>query len=156
MNNTKAVIDLKPALDYHKLDSRVLRDFEMFSNRQFANSLGRLLPSALEEIVVGLSGIDPQKKVNQITAEERKNLVSVLKGIPLDITGARPLEEAVVTAGGVDVKEINPSTMESKLVEGLYFCGEVMDVDADTGGYNLTIAFSTGRLAGLSAAMKSK
>ncbi|MBN2557843.1 MAG: NAD(P)/FAD-dependent oxidoreductase [Clostridia bacterium] len=150
-SDAQASIDLKPALDTDKLDARILRDFTQSSNKQFSNSLGALLPSSLIAPIVIMSGIDPVKKCNQITAAERKGLAALLKDIRLDITGPRPLEEAIVTAGGVDVSEINPSTLESNLVKGLYFCGEIIDVDANTGGYNLTIAFSTGRLAGLSA-----
>lgn len=150
--NTTASIDLKPALDYEKLDKRILRDFSENSRKQFSNSLDKLLPSGLIPTIIKLSGIDPDKKVNQITQEERKFLVELLKNIKLDITGARPISEAIVTAGGVCTGEINPSTMESKIIKGLYFCGEMIDVDANTGGYNLTIAFSTGRLAGLSCA----
>lgn len=150
--NTYASIDLKPALDPDKLDKRILRDFTQESRKQFSNSLNKLIPSGLIPIIINLSGIDPEKKVNQITQSERKRLVDLLKGLKLEITGARPLKEAIVTAGGVDTREINPSTMESKIIKGLYFCGEMIDVDANTGGYNLTIAFSTGRLAGLSSA----
>ncbi len=149
---TVAMIDLKPALEKEKLDKRILRDFQENSRRQFSNSLGGLLPLGLIEPIIKLSGINPEKKVNQITQAERKKLVVLLKGVRLDITGARPLKEAIVTAGGVDTGEINPSTMESKVIRNLYFCGEMMDVDANTGGYNLTIAFSTGRLAGISCA----
>ena len=150
--NTTASIDLKPALDHEKLDKRILRDFSENSRKQFSNSLDKLLPSGLIPTIIKLSGIDSDKKVNQIKQAERKSLVELLKNLKLDITGARPLSEAIVTAGGVSTREINPSTMESKIVQGLYFCGEMMDVDANTGGYNLTIAFSTGRLAGLSCA----
>lgn len=150
--NTTASIDLKPALDIEKLDKRILRDFTENSRKQFSNSLEKLLPSGLIPTFIKLSGINPDKKVNQITHVERRSLVELFKNIKLDITGARPLKEAIVTAGGVSTKEINPSTMESKIVKGLYFCGEIIDVDANTGGYNLTIAFSTGRLAGLSCA----
>jgi len=150
--NTTAVIDLKPALDIEKLDKRILRDFSESSRKQFSNSLDKLLPSGLIPTIIKLSGIDPDKKVNQITQVERKSLVELFKNLKLDITGARPLKEAIITAGGVSTVEINPSTMESKIVNGLYFCGEMIDVDANTGGYNLTIAFSTGRLAGLSCA----
>ncbi|MFO7611656.1 MAG: aminoacetone oxidase family FAD-binding enzyme [Clostridia bacterium] len=150
--DAQASIDLKPALDAEKLDARILRDFTAASNKQFSNSLGALLPSSLIMPIIAMSGIDPVKKCNQITAAERKGLAALLKYISLDITGPRPLEEAIVTAGGVDVSEINPSTLESNLVKGLYFCGEIIDVDANTGGFNLTIAFSTGRLAGLTSA----
>ncbi len=147
----RLVIDLKPALDEETLDKRLLRDFGENKNRDFANSLGALLPQKLIPVVVDKSGIAPDKKVNSVTKEERRRLVSLLKGLEFDIVGTRPIAEAIVTRGGVDVKEINPSTMESRLVSGLYFAGELMDVDAYTGGYNLQIAFSTGRLAGISA-----
>lgn len=150
--NTTASIDLKPALDHETLDKRILRDFSESLRKQFSNSLDKLLPARLIPVIIKLSGINPDKKVNQITTEERGNLVSLLKDLKLEITGLRPLSEAIVTAGGVSTKEINPSTMESKIVKGLYFCGEMIDVDANTGGYNLTIAFSTGRLAGISCA----
>ncbi len=148
----KATIDLKPALDEETLDKRLLRDFETNINRDFANSLGALLPSKLVPVIVKKSGIAPHKKINSVTKEERKRLASLLKGLSFNVIGTRPIAEAIVTRGGVDVKEINPSTMESKKVGGLYFAGELMDVDAYTGGYNLQIAFSTGRLAGISAA----
>lgn len=150
--NTTASIDLKPALDHETLDKRILRDFSENLRKQFSNSLDRLLPARLIPVIIKLSGINPDKKVNQITQTERKALVELLKDIKLDITGLRPLSEAIVTAGGVSTKEINPSTMESKIVKGLYFCGEMIDVDANTGGYNLTIAFSTGMRAGVSCA----
>lgn len=141
-------IDLKPALDEKQLDARILRDFDKFKNKQFINSLDELLPKKLIGVVVRLSGIEERKEVNAISREERKNLVSLLKNFRLDVKGFRPIEEAIVTSGGVSVKEINSSTMESKLVSGLYFAGEVIDVDAYTGGFNLQIAFSTGYLAG--------
>lgn len=141
-------IDLKPALDEKQLDTRILRDFEKFSKKQFINSLDELLPKKLISTVVALSGIDERKTVNQISKDERKNLVNVLKNFKIDVKGFRPIEEAIVTSGGVNVKEINSSTMESKLTGGLYFAGEVIDVDAYTGGFNLQIAFSTGYLAG--------
>ena len=146
----KLVIDLKPALSEEKLDDRVQRDFEKNSRRQFKNSLDDLLPQKLIPVIVKLSGIHPEKYVNQITKEERRRLVKQLKNLELTITGSRSLKEAIVTAGGVCTDEINPSTMESKLIKGLYFAGEVIDVDAYTGGFNLTIAFSTGYLAGMS------
>lgn len=143
------VIDLKPALDEQKLDERIRRDFEKFSRKQFKNSLDELLPQKLIPVVIKLSQISPDKFVNQITKEERRKLVSILKKFTLTIVGARPIDEAIVTAGGISTNEINPSTMESKLIKGLYFAGEVIDVDAYTGGFNLTIAFSTGYLAGM-------
>ena len=149
-NDIKMTIDLKPALSYEKLDERIQRDFDKFSRKQLKNSLDELLPQKMIPIVIELSGIHPEKAVNQITKEERKKLVSLLKGMDISITGARPIKEAIVTAGGVKISEINPSTMESKIVKGLYFAGEIIDVDAYTGGFNLTIAFSTGYLAGIS------
>ncbi|MEI6131745.1 MAG: NAD(P)/FAD-dependent oxidoreductase [Bacillota bacterium] len=141
-------IDLKPALDEKKLDERILRDFSKIQNRQFCNALDELLPQKLVPVVIALSGIAPEKKVNSITKEERRTIVGLLKNLSFSIDGARPLVEAIVTAGGVETDEINPSTMESKLVPGLYFAGEVIDVDAYTGGFNLTIALSTGHTAG--------
>ncbi len=145
-------IDLKPALDRETLDRRLLREFGDNPNKDYVNLLGALLPAKLVPVFAELSGIDPRRKANGITREERSTIVSLLKEFRLTAEGTRPPEEAVVTSGGVCVKEINPSTMESRLVKGLYFAGEVIDVDAYTGGYNLQIAFSTGRLAGLSAA----
>ncbi|HOQ00028.1 MAG TPA: NAD(P)/FAD-dependent oxidoreductase [Acetivibrio clariflavus] len=144
------LIDLKPALTEEKLDERIQRDFEKFSRKQFKNALDELLPKKLIPVVIRLSEIPPDKFVNQITKEERRNLVRVLKKFTLTINGSRPIDEAIVTAGGVSTDEINPSTMESKLIKGLYFAGEIIDVDAYTGGFNLTIAFSTGYLAGSS------
>lgn len=141
-------IDLKPALDTKQLDQRLLRDFEKYSNRNFGNALGDLLPQKLIPVVLMLSGIDPEKKVNLVTKEERKTLLHLLKGLPLTIVGVTGYQEAVVTSGGICVDEIDPSTMQSKLVEGLYFAGEVLDLDAYTGGFNLQIAFSTGYTAG--------
>jgi predicted Rossmann fold flavoprotein len=142
-------IDLKPALDEETLDARLQRDFEKFSRKQFKNSLDELLPQKLIPVMIMLSRIPEDKPVNQITKEERRSLVRLLKAFPLEITGSRPIAEAIVTAGGVRTDEINPSTMESKKIKGLYFAGEVIDVDAYTGGFNLTIAFSTGCMAGL-------
>jgi predicted Rossmann fold flavoprotein len=146
----KLVIDLKPALDEEKLDNRIIRDFEKFSRKQLKNSMGELLPQKLIPVAISLSGIDPDKFVNQITKDERRSFVKLLKNFTLTIKGSRPITEAIVTAGGVSTVEIDPSTMQSKLVEGLYFAGEVIDVDGYTGGFNLTIAFSTGYLAGSS------
>lgn len=148
----RAVIDLKSALDEEQLDKRLLRDFSDNKNRDFCNSLSALLPQKLIPVIVEKSGIDPHKKVNSVTKEERRRLVLLLKGLSFTLCGKRPIDEAIVTRGGVAVNEINPSTMESKLVRGVYFAGEVIDVDAYTGGYNLQIAFSTGALAGESAA----
>ena len=149
---TLAYIDLKPALDEEQLDKRVLRDFEEAKNKQFKNSLNHLFPQKLIPVMIALSGIDPDKKVNIISKEERKNFVTLIKNLPLTIEGVRDFKEAIITKGGVSVKEVNPSTMESKKVKGLYFAGEVLDLDALTGGYNLQIAWSTGYLAGINAA----
>lgn len=143
-------IDLKPALSIDELDKRILRDFEETINKQFKNSIHKLLPAKMIPVIIALSGIDPDKKVNEISKEERKNLVMLLKHLPLTVTGLRGWNEAIITKGGVSVKDVNPSTMESKLVKNLYFCGEVLDLDAMTGGYNLQIAWSTGYLAGSS------
>lgn len=145
----KLIIDLKPALEEDKLYDRIHRDFEKFSRKQFKNSLDELLPQKLIPVIINLSGISPEKFVNQITREERKILVKIFKNLELNIIGSRPVTEAIVTSGGVATDEINPSTMESKLVKGLYFAGEIIDVDGYTGGFNLTIAFSTGNLAGM-------
>ena len=144
-------LDLKPALTLEQLDKRVLRDFEESKNKQFRNALNHLFPSKLIPVMVKLSGIDPEKKVNEITREERKYFVELIKNVPLTIDGVRDFKEAIITKGGVSVKEVNPSTMESKVLTGLYFAGEVLDLDALTGGYNLQIAWSTGYLAGLNA-----
>jgi len=143
-------IDLKPALDKEQLDKRILKDFEEAKNKQYKNSIQKLLPSKMIPIIIELSGIDPDKKVNEITKEERMKLVELLKGLPMTIIGLRGWNEAIITKGGVSVKNVNPSTMESKLVNGLYFAGELLDLDAMTGGYNLQIAWSTGYLAGSS------
>lgn len=143
-------IDLKPALSEEELDQRVLRDFHEFVNKQFKNALDKLLPKKMIPIIIVLSGIDPDKKVNAITKEERRNLVYYMKNLTMHVTGLRGFQEAIITKGGIHVKEVNPSTMESQLVNGLYFCGEVLDLDAVTGGYNLQIAWSTGHLAGIS------
>lgn len=145
-------LDLKPALDMKTLDTRILRDFAKFVNRDFANSLSELLPLKMVDVVVERSGIDPRKKVNSVTKEERHALCELLKHFRIGISGFRPINEAIITKGGVSVKEIVPGSMESRLVRGLYFAGEVLDVDAYTGGFNLQIAFSTAVLAGESAA----
>lgn len=147
-----AEIDLKPALDETQLDKRILRDFEDSSNRDFANSLDKLLPKSIIPVIINMSGIEPHIKVNQISREHRRLLINAVKHFKLNITGFRPIEEAIVTSGGISVKEIDPATMMSKLISGLFFAGEVIDVDAYTGGFNLQIAFSTGLLAGESAA----
>lgn len=141
-------IDLKPALSLEQLDKRLLRDFEENKRKQFANALGGLFPSKLIPVMVRLSGIPPEKKTHEITKEERRHFAELIKKLPLTVTGARSFQEAIITQGGVCVKEINPSTMESKKVKGLFFAGEVLDLDALTGGFNLQIAWSTGYLAG--------
>ena len=148
----EAHINLKPALDEKTLDARILSDFAKYANKDLINALGDLLPKKLIPVTVSLSGIDPRKKINSITREERQALIGVIRGLRLSLTGFRPLEEAIITKGGVSVKEIDPKTMASKKCAGLYFAGEVIDVDAYTGGFNLQIAFSTGLLAGRSAA----
>lgn len=142
-------IDLKPGLSEEKLDARLVRDFEKYSNKALGNALQELLPHSLIPVVVELSGIEPDLRANQITREMRRDLGFLLKNLTLTVTGTRPVEEAIITAGGVRTDEINPKTMESKLCAGLYFAGEVIDVDAYTGGFNLQIAFSTGVLAGM-------
>lgn len=142
-------IDLKPALSEQQLDLRIQRDFSANKNKEFKNSLDALLPQKLVPVIVDLSGIDEDKKVNEVTKEERLKLVELLKKFTVTISGFRPLEEGIITAGGISVKEINPKTMESKIVEGLFFAGEIIDVDAYTGGFNLQIAYSTGYTAGL-------
>ena len=136
-------IDLKPALSKEQLDHRILRDFEEAKNRQFKNALGGLFPAKLTPVMIELSGINPEKKVNEVSREERLGFVELIKNLPLTVTGLRDYNEAIITKGGVSVKEVNPSTMESKLVQGLYFAGEVLDLDAVTGGFNLQIAWST-------------
>ena len=142
-------IDLKPALSKEKLDDRILRDFDKEKNKLFRNSLDDLLPQKLINPVIDLSGINPNKKVNEISKKERLNLIEILKGFSITICGFRPVEEAIITAGGINIKEINPKTMESKIVKNLYLAGEIIDVDAYTGGFNLQIAYSTGYTAGL-------
>ena len=146
----KLVIDLKPALTTEQLDQRVLRDFEEIKNKSFKNAIGKLFPTKMIPIMIELSGIDPDKKVNLISKEERQQFVSLIKNFSMTITGLRDFNEAIITKGGIRVKEINPSTMESKLVQGLYFVGELLDLDALTGGFNLQIAWSTGYAAGYS------
>ena len=146
----KLEIDLKPGLTDQQLDVRILRDFAEQANKDFGNSLGALLPRKIIPVIVRLSGIPYEQKVNQITREMRGDLCRLLKHLSLTVAGFRPIEEAIVTSGGVDVKEVNPKTMESKKVAGLFFAGEILDVDAYTGGFNLQIAFSTGYTAGLS------
>lgn len=141
-------IDLKPSLSYEQLDARVQRDFLECSNKNFINALDKLLPKKIVPVIVKLTGIKPSTKVNQVTKEMRGRLVNLLKDLKLTVIDFRPIEEAIVTSGGVNVKEIDPKTMQSKICKGLYFAGEVIDVDAYTGGFNLQIAFSTGNLAG--------
>ena len=148
-NKVKIEIDLKPALDNEKLEARIIRDFEEEKNKQYKNSLNKLLPQKLIPVIIRTSKIDPDKKVNEITKIERRNLVEALKNLEITVEGFRGLNDAIVTAGGISVKEINPKTMESKIVSGLYFAGEIIDVDALTGGFNLQIAYSTGYTAGL-------
>lgn len=143
-------IDLKPALDEKQLDERILKDFQLFQNKQLKNALDKLLLRALIPVVIDKSGLDGEKKVNELTKEERKKLDETIKNLPFTITGLRGWDEAIITKGGVSVKEIDPGTMESKLTGGLYFAGEVLDLDALTGGFNLQIAWSTGYLAGIS------
>ena len=150
LKNKKIVlnIDFKHALSEEKLDERILRDFDEFKNKQFKNSLDKLLPQKLIPVIIEKSGINPEKKVNEINKKERHRLVNLLKNFEVVIKGFRTIDEAIITSGGINIKEINPKTMESKLVEGLYFAGEIIDVDAYTGGFNLQIAYSTGYTAG--------
>ena len=144
----KAIIDLKPALDHDTLDKRLIRDLTEFSNRDFINSLSSLLPKKLIATIIKLSGIDERKKCNEITKKERAVFLDLLKNFTVNISAFRPIAEAIVTSGGIKTDEINPKTMESKLIKNLYFAGEIIDVDAYTGGYNLQIAYSTGFVAG--------
>ena len=146
----KLKIDFKPALSEEKLEQRILRDFEEIKNKQYKNSLNKLLPQKLINIIIEKSNINADKKINEITKEERKRLVKILKNFELTIKSFRTIDEAIITSGGIDIKELNPKTMESKKVKGLYFAGEVIDVDAYTGGFNLQIAYSTGYTAGMS------
>ena len=148
-HNYKIIIDLKPALDEQTLDKRIQRDFVENTNKDFINSLSKLLPNKLIPVIVKLSGIEPSEKVNQITKAQRQNLVHLLKNFTVNISDFRPINEAIITSGGVDVKEINPKTMGSKIIDNLFFAGEVIDVDAYTGGFNLQVAFSTGYLCGM-------
>lgn len=145
----KINIDLKPALDEATLDKRILRDFDEAKNKDLINALDKLLPRMIISPVIEKAGVNPRKKVNEVTKEERKKLLEAMKCFDVTVTDFRPLSEAIITSGGVSVKEINPSTMESKIIPGLYFAGEIIDVDAYTGGYNLQIAYSTGYLAGM-------
>ncbi len=150
--NVKLVIDLKPALSREQLDERILRDFKENSNKDFRNSLDKLLPKSMIHVIIEQSKIHPYKKVHEISKEERARLLDAVKGLTLTITSLRGFHEAIITSGGINVKEINPATMESKIIKNLYLAGEMIDVDALTGGYNLQIAWSTGYLAGMSAA----
>ncbi|MEF9951824.1 MAG: NAD(P)/FAD-dependent oxidoreductase [Clostridium sp.] len=144
-------IDLKPALTESELDKRIIKDFDKYKNKQFKNSLDELLPKKLIPIMIDLSGIDENKQTNSITKEERRNLITLIKSFKLTIVSTRPLAEAIITRGGVKVKEVDPSTMESKLISGLYIAGELLDVDALTGGFNMQVAFSTGYCAGINS-----
>ena len=150
MKNRKIIlkIDLKPALSEEKLEERIIRDFKELKNKQFKNSLDKLLPQKMIPIILKKSEIQENKKVNEITKEERKQLVHLLKNLKIEVKGFRPIEEAIITSGGISTKEINPKTMESKIVKGLYFAGEIIDVDSYTGGFNLQITYSTGYTAG--------
>ena len=152
LSTLRLLIDLKPALDEKTLDQRLLSDFSANSNKDFINSLGALLPSKMIQPFVEVTGIPERKKVNTITKEERRRIITSLKSFSIELSGFRPIEEAIITSGGIDVKEISPKDMQSKIIPGLYFAGEIIDVDAYTGGFNLQIAFSTGYLAGKSAA----
>ena len=147
-------IDLKPALDEPTLDKRILSDFEKHSNSDFCNALNDLLPQKLIPVLVELTGIPEHQKVHDITKEQRRELLRLLKHFPVPIAGLRPVTDAIITSGGVKVGEIDPATMGSKIVKGLYFAGELIDVDAYTGGFNLQIAWATGRAAGIAAAQK--
>ncbi len=154
INQLRLKIDMKPALNEKQLDARILSDFEKYSNRDFANALCDLLPSKMIQVFIEQTEISPTKKINSITKAERQKILSLLKGWEFDILGFRPIEEAIITSGGVNVKEVSPKTMMSRLTEGLYFAGEILDVDAYTGGFNLQIAFSSAYLAGKNASMQ--
>lgn len=151
LKNNKVIfeIDFKPALDNEKLDARILRDFYETKNKEFKNSLNKLLPQKLIPVIIKRTNIDPYKKVNEITKEERQRLLNELKCFKISINGTRKIEEAIITSGGVNIKEINPKTMESKIIQGLFFAGEIIDVDSFTGGFNLQVAWSTGYRAGM-------
>lgn len=149
MRNPKVVIDLKPALSEEKLNERILRDFDKYKNKALKNSLNDLLPQTMIPVIIKISKISPDKKVNEITKQERYRIIDIIKHLTIFIEGYRPIKEAIVTAGGISIKDINPKTMESKIIKRLYFAGEVIDVDAYTGGFNLQIAYSTGYTAGL-------
>ena len=141
-------IDLKPALDEEMLDKRILKDFQDGINKNFNNAIEKLLPKKMIPVIIELAKINPYKKVHEITKEERENLVKIIKNLPVHISGTRGYNEAIITKGGISTKEVNPKTMESKIMPNIYFVGEVLDLDAMTGGYNLQIAWSTGYLAG--------
>ena len=149
MINPKIIVDMKPALSSEKLEDRILRDFKKYQNKEIKNALNDLLPQKMIPVIIRKSNINFEKKVNEITKEERKQLINSIKNFTIEIEGFRSIDEAIITAGGVSIKEINPKTMESKIVKGLYFAGEIIDVDAYTGGFNLQIAYSTGYTAGL-------
>ena len=149
MINPKIIVDMKPALSAEKLEDRILRDFKKYQNKEIKNALNDLLPKKMIPVIIRKSNINFEKKVNEITKEERKQLINSIKNFTIEIEGFRSIDEAIITAGGVSIKEINPKTMESKIVKGLYFAGEIIDVDAYTGGFNLQIAYSTGYTAGL-------
>ena len=152
----EVLIDLKPALDEQKLDQRILRDLEQYQNRNMDHALQDLYPRLLIPVMLDLAEISPETKANSVTRAQRRRLLELTKGFPVKIRGPRPVEEAIITAGGVTVREVNPKTMESKLVRGLYIAGELLDVDAYTGGFNLQIAWATGRAAGLAAAAREE
>ena len=147
-------IDLKPALSYEELDNRIIKDFTKYSNKDFLNSLNDLLPRKIIPYIVERSGIDPRQKVNSITKEQRRSIVEVIKSFVISINGKAGFDEAIITSGGVDLSQVDPKTMQSKYVKGFYFAGEVLDIDCNTGGYNLQVAFSTGYVAGMSASME--
>ena len=149
MINPQIIVDMKPALSSEKLEDRILRDFKKYQNKEIKNALNDLLPQKMIPVIIRKSNINFEKKVNEITKEERKQLINSIKNFTIEIEGFRSIDEAIITAGGVSIKEINPKTMESKIVKGLYFAGEIIDVDAYTGGFNLQIAYSTGYTAGL-------
>ncbi|MBU4421703.1 NAD(P)/FAD-dependent oxidoreductase, partial [Patescibacteria group bacterium] len=144
----KLKIDFKPALDYPALDKRIQRDFEEQKNKQFKNSLDKLLPKKLIPVIIELSKIPKNKKINEITKDERKTIIKLLKEFELSVSGLVGFDKAVITSGGVDLKEVDPKTMKSKIIDNLYFAGEILDIDGPTGGYNLQVAWSTGYLAG--------
>jgi predicted Rossmann fold flavoprotein len=151
----RLLIDLKPALNEEKLDSRILRDLNLYRNRSMENALTDLLPRSMIPVVLHRLNIAPTMQANSLTRQQRRELTSLLKMFPVSISGKRPIDEAIITSGGIKVSEINPKTMESKLVHGLYFCGEIIDCDAYTGGFNLQIAWATGYCAGISAGRNS-